>query len=62
MQLKPCPFCGGAALLMHGGPGNNFVGCTQCKATTDDGSKERAIAAWNRRVDTADDEPVTMGR
>lgn len=48
--LKPCPFCGGTNIaLLNGGLGNRFVHCDDCRATTDDGSEERAIAAWNRR-------------
>lgn len=51
--LEPCPFCGGEAMLMHGGPGNSFAGCTVCKATSDDGSEDHAITAWNRRARSA---------
>jgi hypothetical protein len=50
-ELKPCPFCGKNGKLMHGGPGNWFVQCQWCMASTDDGSIDRAIERWNRRAD-----------
>lgn len=55
-QLKACPFCGGQAELAHGGPGNWFVRCTECTASTDDGGRDRAIAAWNIRPEPSADE------
>jgi Lar family restriction alleviation protein len=48
-ELAPCPFCGGAPSLIGGGPGNHYVRCTVCHASGDDTSRDRAIAAWNRR-------------
>lgn len=53
--LKPCPFCGGEAELSNGGPGNWYVRCPTCKATSNDMAGDRAIAAWNTR---ATPEPV----
>ena len=53
-ELKPCPFCGKKAKLVRGGPGNVFVQCQWCMASTDDGSKERAIERWNRRAPDPD--------
>lgn len=54
-ELKPCPFCGGAAIQVGGG----MVECSQCYANGgtfvhvlgehNDPDKE-AIEAWNRRV------------
>ena len=49
-DLRPCPFCGKKAKLVRGGPGNVFVQCQWCMASTDDCSKERAIERWNRRT------------
>ena len=47
----PCPFCGCTDIqIINGGPGNVFARCRGCSAATDDGSRERAIAAWNRRA------------
>jgi hypothetical protein len=50
--LALCPFCGWEAHIVSGGPGNHFVQCKGCRATSDDMSMERAIAAWNRRPPT----------
>ncbi len=61
--LKPCPFCGGTNIaLLNGGLGNRFVHCDDCRATTDDGSEERAIAAWNRRTPAVATGGVTEAR
>jgi len=51
-DLKPCPFCGGAAVVV---PDDNdcwsFVECKFCAAQSDGcRTKEDAIAAWNRRA------------
>lgn len=48
--LKPCPFCGGQAEMVNGGPGNWYARCIQCKATGDDGSHGTAMSRWNRRA------------
>lgn len=50
-ELKPWPFCGGAARArqlfdMH------WVYCTECSVNTcNNRTKSDAIAAWNRRVE-----------
>lgn len=47
--LKPCPFCGGIALLTNWGLWR--VWCQKCKAASGDFvSKKDAIKAWNKRV------------
>lgn len=48
--LKPCPFCGWRAEVVSGGPGNHFIQCRGCRATSDDLHMDTAIAAWNRRA------------
>ena len=57
-ELKPCPFCGGKAILQHTseGRGYSFIRCTRCftKGQSfcmkfDASSDEEAIEAWNRR-------------
>ncbi len=49
-ELRACPFCGGAAELLTGGPGNWFACCTACKASTNDVQREHALTLWNRRA------------
>jgi Lar family restriction alleviation protein len=50
VELKPCPFCGSPAVQMvSGSPGCHYVRCEGCGATSNDCSRERAIALWNRR-------------
>ncbi len=48
--MKPCPFCGGEAKFTDGGPGRGFVHCGACSASCDDGSREYAVNAWNKRA------------
>lgn len=53
--LKPCPFCGGEAEIVHIEEGDNAGGscvcCTQCMASgnVEFGRKENFVANWNRR-------------
>ena len=62
-ELKPCPFCGGEAVIMHVEPrihifaifmpdcrGSHFIKCTGCTCVLTSGNdREEAIAAWNKR-------------
>ena len=50
-KLKPCPFCGGKAVLKSYRFVNEFsVRCQSCGSTTDDfKTSEEAIAIWNKR-------------
>ena len=61
-ELKPCPFCGGTNLYVDGydhTAGKRWrVVCLDCMATVDLGwvqQKYRAIEAWNRRAEPAND-------
>lgn len=57
-QLKPCPFCGGAATFDHDDNGWNWIACTNCEASTNarvsamDDCKPLLAEAWNRRAPT----------
>ena len=47
-ELKPCPFCGGTAILYDAGI--PYVRCDTCGTqTTAYQTPDEAIAAWNRR-------------
>lgn len=58
-ELKPCPFCGGEAVLREGTDNDGWKGFTAitcvdqknpfCPSQWIEGSKKEAIEAWNRR-------------
>ena len=60
-DLKPCPFCGSKAVLAHDAVISNtysYVRCDKCRAriigipiSTEYSSDEKAIEAWNRRLE-----------
>ena len=56
-DLKPCPFCGSEAEIVHITEGDNAGGscvcCTRCMASSnvDFGRKENFVSNWNRRVE-----------
>lgn len=55
--LKPCPFCGGEAVILkadqyHVFPDTYYVSCTKCTAGVGPLDTEaEAIEAWNRRTE-----------
>ena len=62
-ELKPCPFCGGEAGIVHGDLGRNGsrVICKSCGGSTDFfcistrySSDKKAADAWNAREDEKD--------
>lgn len=57
-KLKPCPFCGGEAILeeIPGNPDSKdaycwAAGCKECDIGWYGDTKEDAIEKWNRRLD-----------
>lgn len=51
-RLKPCPFCGGVAIIYKSKMGDYRVECYSCFAHTFfEDSKEKAADEWNRRVE-----------
>ena len=54
IELKPCPFCGGAAAPMNVGNGweEYIICCGKCQCgTAPFKTKEEAAAAWDRRAE-----------
>ena len=60
LELKPCPFCGGKALLSHDHVGNgaSYVRCEKCGLESirfpksfECASDDKAVAFRNRRAD-----------
>lgn len=53
IPLKPCPFCGGAAELIHASIGRFIeefaVSCTNCHIKTPCLPEAEAIEMWNKR-------------
>lgn len=51
IELKPCPFCGGKAVMIGEDDGMYQVVCPDCAGTIDDfyGEKEVAAEKWNER-------------
>lgn len=56
-ELKPCPFCGGEALISRYGTRrfSTVVECTECGCTLENGETFRHGEAWNTRSDHAPD-------
>lgn len=67
-KLKPCPFCGGKAVVVSGTSDTNisratfYIHCVECKVSTEtfiDGDRNlealfAAMAVWNRRMEDGD--------
>ena len=59
IKLKPCPFCGGKAILAEiNGTDDYYVVCEVCCTYTDFYRKEKAIKAWNSRVEVEKDREI----
>lgn len=50
-ELKPCPFCGGKAILEESKFAFNHISCESCGARIASLYLPDAIEAWNKRVD-----------
>lgn len=51
-ELKPCPFCGGEAIIDGCDDTLWIVVCKECNASIGyKETKEEAIEAWNRRIE-----------
>lgn len=69
-KLKPCPFCGGKAILEHIEPhshtlikipdyqGEYFISCSNCTCITSACSKELAVTLWNAREEKANEKEL----
>ena len=55
LTLKPCPFCGGEAILVKDFSSFKdwtYVRCKECGAATSvSGNAYKAIELWNKRVE-----------
>ena len=65
IELKPCPFCGGKALLSHdhAGIGASYIRCEKCGLESirflksfEIASDDKAVEFWNRRVNDGKDD------
>lgn len=58
LELKPCPFCGGKAIIMQDNEGFFWIGCNDeymCIGNINHGAmifttEQTAAKAWNRRA------------
>ena len=48
-EIKPCPFCGGEAVLIMVQT-CGYVRCIKCLATSTFDRKQEVIDAWNKRT------------
>ena len=65
-KLKPCPFCGGEAIVVKTESCGRYIGCWDCGGRTEEfetdytgSARDKAIAAWNRRAEQ-ENEPLTL--
>ena len=57
-KLKPCPFCGGEAVILAGFEEHIWIFCEECKAEISAHTTEaEAIEAWNKRAE----QPAIVG-
>lgn len=51
IQLLPCPFCGGKAVIQEFNRTRKTVGCQNCHALIFGSSEQEAANRWNRRTE-----------
>jgi Lar family restriction alleviation protein len=57
IELKPCPFCGGEAIIADAYGPYAIVSCKSCPCAVEVyGSMKYAVETWNRRVGDVLDE------
>ena len=56
-ELKPCPFCGGEAIVVKTERCGRYIECWDCGGRTEEfetdyagSAHDKAISAWNRRA------------
>jgi Lar family restriction alleviation protein len=49
-ELKPCPFCGGDAMLITPPFSRPYVACLDNFCSGPKETPDKAVAAWNRRA------------
>lgn len=68
-ELLPCPFCGGLPAMIPSGDTFSdapltlfyWVQCTRCAVSTEAcDTEDEASAAWNRRTNTTNDDPMEV--
>lgn len=60
-ELKPCPFCGGEAVVRGSIVTYNHVACRKCNSAMIGDTKEEAIEKWNNRWMIPCEEGETKG-
>lgn len=67
-ELKPCPFCGGEAVIDTIEPhshmlvflpdygGETFIECTGCTCVVSGKTEQEVAEAWNRRAEKNEDD------
>ena len=61
-ELKPCPFCGGEAVMEHYIGGGYLAHCSECDGMIENWFEREAEAAeaWNRRAPSKEAKPKTL--
>ena len=67
-ELKPCPFCSGEVIVVKTAKCGRYIACWDCGCRTEEfetdyagTARDKAVAAWNRRAQPANEPLVTCG-